>query len=109
MSKQDPHALTPKQIAWIQQHGLTIHTTLVPKMNFLSIAGEEPDVDSSEVQLFTRIESGGQIKVMGSEFVRNTRGQLKRLIQEQIKNATKELLDHRFPDSSKPITDDSAE
>jgi len=109
-NQEKPQTLEPEQQQWMQKFGLTIHMTLVPEMNRLITPDRPRGADPSQVQIFTRISSNEDHKIIHSDYVRNTRGQLKKLMKAQFDLAMKELLAHRFDSSGqikpKPKDDD---
>jgi len=91
-----PEPISKEQFEWMESQGLSVHATLVPKNNLIDLPGSPAGINTSEVQLFTRISTGEKSKIIQSDFVRNTRKSVKKLIQSQMAMALKELMNQRF-------------
>ena len=106
MSNKIPEALTPQQIAWMENCGMTLHMALVPKMVTIALnPGDKPHVDPTQVQVVTAIQTGGQHMGDHSDFIPATRGHMNKLLKTKFQIMKDALLDRHFD----PEVDDQAE
>lgn len=93
---QTPEPLTPAQQEWMRSQGLAINLALIPKQKILADIDGEVRIDSSMVQLAIQIQTREQAMVIRSEFVRNTKGDINKLLKAQLQQARQALLDKHF-------------
>jgi len=83
---------------WLENEGMQIMLTLMPRENELLGIGNEPvrSIDPSEVCIVTTLKSRSNTKTGGSKYVRATRKEIKKLALTQFEEQFEELLDAHF-------------
>ena len=91
-----PEPLTADQQEWMKNEGLAINVALIPRQKILADANGHVGIDPSMVQLAMQIQTREHAMVIRSEFVRNTKGDINKLLKAQLGQARKALLDKHF-------------